>query len=75
MAKVQIAGSGESTFSDSQGNYVLTGLQSGQRMVTVLAQGYEPISQGTPLSQAEVKTLDFKLKLKQINVAGGTNGK
>ncbi|MGA7931945.1 MAG: carboxypeptidase-like regulatory domain-containing protein [Kovacikia sp.] len=79
MAKVQVVGSGESTFSDSQGNYVLTGLEaakpSGQRMVTVLAQGYELISQGTPLSQAEVKTLDFTLKLKQANVAGGTNGK
>jgi Carboxypeptidase regulatory-like domain len=75
MAKVQVAGSGESTFSDSQGNYLLTGLQSGQRMVTVTAQGYELISQGTPLSQAEVKTLDFTLQLKQANVAGGTNGK
>ncbi len=79
MAKVQVVGSGESTFSDSQGNYMLTGLEaakpSGQRMVTALAQGYEPISQGTPLSQAEVKTLDFTLKLKQANVAGGTNGK
>jgi Carboxypeptidase regulatory-like domain len=75
MAKVQMVGSGESTFSDSQGNYLLTGLQSGQRMVTVTAQGYELISQGTPLSQAEVKTLDFTLKLKQANVAGGTNGK
>jgi hypothetical protein len=79
MAKVQVAGSGESTFSDSQGNYLLTGLEaakpSGQRMVTVTAQGYELISQGAPLSQAEVKTLDFILKLKQANVAGGTNGK
>jgi Carboxypeptidase regulatory-like domain len=75
MAKVQMVGSGESTFSDSQGNYLLTGLQSGQRMVTVFAQGYELISQGTPLSQAEVKTLDFTLKLKQANVAGGTNGR
>jgi Carboxypeptidase regulatory-like domain len=79
MAKVQVAGSGESSFSDSQGNYMLTALEaakpSGQRMVTVLAQGYEPISQGTPLSQAEVKTLDFTLKLKQATVAGGTNGK
>ena len=74
MAKVQIAGSSESNFSDSQGTYLLAGLQSGQRMVTVLAQGYELISQGTPLSQAEVKTLDFTLKLKQASV-GGTNGK
>jgi hypothetical protein len=76
MANVRVEGSSASTFSDSEGKYLLTGLEVWQRspnrpadqppkpLVTVSAPGYQPISQGVWLSQGDVKTLDFKLTKK-----------
>jgi carboxypeptidase family protein len=62
MAKVQIQGSGEQTFSDSQGRYLLTGLETGARTVLVSAQGFQSSSRAVTLGSAGlVQTVDFTL--------------
>jgi hypothetical protein len=40
MAEVRVKGSGERTFSDAQGQYVLAALEPGKRTVLAFAQGY-----------------------------------
>ncbi|MGO9272717.1 MAG: hypothetical protein ACLQOO_21190 [Terriglobia bacterium] len=42
LAEVRVKGSGERAFSDAQGQYVLAGVEPGQRTVLVFAQGYRP---------------------------------
>lgn len=60
MAGVRIQGGGERTFSDGDGRYFFSGLETGQRTVVVSAQGYERISREVQLSQAgEELTSDF----------------
>jgi len=62
VAEVRIKGSGERTFSDGQGNYLLTSLQPGKRTVQVYAQGCQPASKTAELNDAgSVQTLDFTL--------------
>ncbi|MGD9101251.1 MAG: carboxypeptidase regulatory-like domain-containing protein [Anaerolineae bacterium] len=62
MAEVRVKGSGERTFSDGQGQYLLAGLETGARTVLVSAQGYQPASQAVSLNQAGVEqTLNFAL--------------
>lgn len=63
MAKVQVEGTNESVFSDSKGNYLLSGLEVSkvQSTVRVSAQSYQLASQSLELTQAEVKTLNFQL--------------
>jgi len=62
MAEVRVKGSGERTFSDAQGRYLLAGLEIGSRSVQVATQGYQPASQTVLLSQAgSVQTLNFTL--------------
>jgi len=41
MAEVRLKGSGESVFSDSKGNYVLSAIEPGTRTVRVEANGYK----------------------------------
>lgn len=41
MAEVRLKGSGEYVFSDSKGDYLLAGLETGKRTVVVSAQGYK----------------------------------
>lgn len=62
MAKVQVKGTEESTFSDSKGNYLLSGLEVSKVQYTVRfsAQGYQQCSPNIQLSQGQVKTLDIK---------------
>jgi hypothetical protein len=52
MAQVRIAGSSESTYSDDQGDYRFTGLETGSREVHVSAQGYQSISPTVDLTTA-----------------------
>jgi len=60
MAEVRIQGIGERTFTDSDGQYLLAGLEIGQRTVVISAQGYQQISHTVQFSQAgEELTLDF----------------
>jgi hypothetical protein len=60
MAEVRIQGIGERTFSDGDGQYLLAGLEIGQRTVVISAQGYQQISHTVQFSQAgEELTSDF----------------
>lgn len=63
MAKVQVKGTDESTFSDSKGNYLLSGLEISKVQSTVRfsAQVYQQCSKDIQLYQGEIKTLGFKL--------------
>jgi hypothetical protein len=64
MAQVSINNSNESTYSDNLGDYVLIGLETGNRTLMVSARGYQPVSQvvnlasaGTDLTQNIAMTL------------------
>ncbi len=62
MAEVRLKGSGEYTFSDADGKYVLNGVQAGNRTVLVSLKGYQPASQTVKLPQpGTVETADFRL--------------
>lgn len=62
MAQVQVKGSGESTFSDRQGNYWLTGLEIGNRTVQVVFKGYQANPATVALGPAGVEqSLSFTL--------------
>jgi hypothetical protein len=64
MAQVRVQGSGEQTFSDGEGQYVLAGLETGNRTLLVAAQGYKPASQTVQLGQSgAVQTLNFVLAI------------
>jgi CarboxypepD_reg-like domain len=52
MAAVQVRGSGELTYSDSTGNYLLAGLERGTRVLTFAAQGYQTREQTMTFSEA-----------------------
>lgn len=62
MAKVQVEGRGESTFSDSKGNYLLNGIEATktQCAVKVSAQGYQQASKDIHLKQGEMQALNFE---------------
>ena len=65
MAKVKVQGTSEKTFSDSQGKYILIGLEATsehERTILVEASGYQSSSQTVLLEQPGVEqTLDFEL--------------
>jgi len=52
MAEISLRGSGERTFTDKEGSYSLLGVEIGDRLVQVLAQGYKPASQMVTLVKA-----------------------
>ena len=52
MAQLRIAGSNETTYSDDQGDYWLTGLETGSREIKVSAQGYTSASDTVDLTTA-----------------------
>lgn len=52
MAQLRIAGSNETTYSDDQGDYWLTGLETGRREIKVSAQGYTSASDTVDLTTA-----------------------
>lgn len=62
MAQVRVKGSGEQTFSDAHGRYLLNALETGSRTVLVTAQGYQSASQTVQITQpGSVQTLNFAL--------------
>lgn len=64
LAQVRIKGSKKFTFSNSQGEYILSELESSKRSRTILvrARGYQPKEETVTLSQpGEQKTLNFEL--------------
>jgi hypothetical protein len=63
LAEVLVQGSGERTFSDSQGNYLLAGLEAGTRAVQVSAQGYKVNTSRVQFTQAgEQQTVNVALE-------------
>jgi hypothetical protein len=63
MAEVRVQGSGERVFTNSQGGYLLVGVEKGERTVSVSAQGYQPASRKVTLGQAgAVQTLNIVLE-------------
>lgn len=62
MAEVRLKGSGERTFTNNEGRYLLVGLETGKRTALVSAQGYQPTSKNRLLNQSgQIKNLNFKL--------------
>lgn len=62
MAEVRVKGSGESTFSDAQGQYLLVAVEAGARTVLVSAQAFQQASQAVTLNQpGAVQTVDVAL--------------
>ncbi len=51
MAEVRVKGSGEQTFTDAQGQYILSGLEAGSRTVIVSARGFQPVTQTVTFGQ------------------------
>jgi hypothetical protein len=51
LAQVRIRGSGERTYTDAQGQFVLAGIEPGTRTVQIFAQGYHPVSRVVRLGQ------------------------
>ena len=63
MAEVRVGGSGVRTFSDVDGRYSLTALETGERIVLVSARGYRPASRTVMLTEAGTKeTVPFALR-------------
>jgi len=62
MAEVRIQGSGERTWSDAQGQYVLSGIEAGARKLTISAAGFGVKSEAVTLGQpGEAVTRDATL--------------
>ena len=62
MAEVRVQGSGESAWSDAQGNYVLSGVEAGERNLSVSARGFQKVSEAVTLGQpGAVATRDVTL--------------
>lgn len=51
MAEVRVQGSGERTWSDADGNYVLSGVEAGSRKLTIAARGFQSKSETVALGQ------------------------
>ena len=52
MAMIQVRGSGERTYSDAAGDYRLSAIEIGQRMLTITARGYRLQEQPATFAQA-----------------------
>ena len=62
LAEVRVQGSGESAWSDAQGNYVLRGVEAGSRRIAVTARGFQKVSETVTLGQpGAVATRDVTL--------------
>jgi len=62
LAEVRVKGSGERTFSDAHGQYILAGIEPGQRTIQVSAQGYKAKAQAVTIpSPGAVQTVNFSL--------------
>jgi hypothetical protein len=64
MATIQVKGSNEFTHSNGDGNYLLTGVESGARQLIVSARGYQTQELNINLNQAGVvQVINFTLTL------------
>jgi len=62
LAEVRVKGSGERTFSDAQGQYILAGIEPGHRTILVSAQGYMAKAQMVTIpSPGAMQTVNFNL--------------
>ncbi|HZF08729.1 MAG TPA: carboxypeptidase-like regulatory domain-containing protein [Thermoanaerobaculia bacterium] len=62
MAELAVGGSGERTWTDAQGGYLLSAIEAGSRVVLATARGFNTNSQPVTLAQAgAVVTLDWTL--------------
>ncbi|MBV9772858.1 MAG: carboxypeptidase regulatory-like domain-containing protein [Gemmatimonadetes bacterium] len=62
LAEVRLRGSGEKTFTDRDGRFVLAGVETGERTVEVSARGYPAARQTVRLPQPGwERTLEFRL--------------
>jgi Carboxypeptidase regulatory-like domain len=62
MAEVRVLGSGERAFTDAQGRYVLSGIETGDRKIAVAARGFQQITPTVTLGPAGAEvTRDFTL--------------
>jgi len=62
MAEVRVQGSGESAWSDAQGNYALSGVEAGARKIAVSARGFQKVSETVAIGQpGAVVTRDVTL--------------
>jgi hypothetical protein len=62
MAAVRVKGSGETTYSDAQGHYRLTEIETGTRTLQVSAQGFQLAAQTVVLaSPGTTQTVNFSL--------------
>jgi hypothetical protein len=62
LASVQVKGAPEHAFTDAQGQYVLAGLEAGQRTLLVRARGFEPAEQAAALARpGAAKTVNVTL--------------
>jgi hypothetical protein len=52
MARIRVVGSNETTYSDDQGDYRITGLETGHREIKISAQGYNSASDSVDLTIA-----------------------
>jgi hypothetical protein len=62
LAEVRVEGSGERTFTDVQGQFTVTGIEPGKRVLVVSAQGYRDKTQSVTVASPGVsQPLDFTL--------------
>lgn len=67
MAEVRIQGSGERSYSDGQGKYLLAGIEAGARVITVTLAGHAPANRPVVLSAAGVSpTVDVTLSADEL---------
>lgn len=61
MAEVRIKGTGEFTYTDDTGRYLLAGVEAGARTLLASAQGCQPGSQNVTALAGAVVALDFAM--------------
>ena len=62
LAQVMVLGSGESTFTDDAGQYLLAGIEPGERIIQASAQGYRSLAKTIVIAQpGEIAKQDFTL--------------
>lgn len=57
LAEVRVAGSGEQVYSNEQGHYLLSGLETGSRKVLINAKGYQTATQTVEFDVAGVQKI------------------
>ncbi|XOV78110.1 MAG: TonB-dependent receptor [Aestuariibacter sp.] len=67
-AKVEVEGTGIRTITDSNGNFVVSGLSSGTSELHITAPGYAHLHQDIHLTQDDVKQATFTLRRSPIEV-------